>query len=434
MTIAAMAGMGLPRGTDKLISARYPVVDTDSHITEPMGVWADRLPAKWADIMPRVVRSKGGRDMWMIGERVISPAWASAPAGWTDYWPSHARTLDQVNPAAYEVHARVRHLDNVGISSQVIYPNILSFNIQDILRVGDAAFHLACVQAYNDFLAEFSAAAPGRFIPIMCLPFWDLPAAIREVDRCAAAGHKGILFSNTPELIGLPRLRDPHWDPIFARAQEIGLPINFHIGFGKHGDEKKREATSRKARGADDTSEEARQKTIDFRIGEVAKVTSMMNQAETIGEVLLSGLCDRFPKLNFVSVESGMGYLPYYLDALDWQWLNSGSAAILPNRLMPSEYFARQVYATFWFEHRTVLRLADLIQDNLMFESDFPHPTCLAPGPVSFTDAPNKVIQANLASLPEPILKKILHVNATRVYNLEAAHLKTVDEQLQAAA
>ena len=433
MTLTTIKGAGLPRGTGRLLTAQFPVVDSDSHITEPAGIWEDRLPSKWADIMPRVRRSKGGRDMWLIGDRVTQAAWASAPAGFRDYWPAHPRTLDEVDAAAYEPHARARHLDRVGISSQVIYPNILSFNIQDILRNGDAAFHLACVQAYNDFLADFAKAEPGRFIPIMCLPIWDVAASVREIERCAALGHKGLLFSNVPELIGLPRMRDMHWDPLFSAAQAHGLPVNFHIGFGKHGDEKKRAATSRKARGEGDTSAEARQKTIDFRTGEVIKISSMMGQAEAIGEVIVSGMCARYPRLNFVSVESGFGYVPYYLDALDWQWMNSGSAEILPERLMPSEYFKRQVFATFWFEHRTVLRMIDLLEDNVMFESDFPHPTCLHPGPVSFTDAPNKVIQANLASLPERTLKKVLHANAARVYNLDATYLQLVDEKLQAA-
>jgi len=434
MTMTMVKGGGLPRGSDPLVTGRFPVVDTDSHITEPARVWEDRLPSKWADIMPRVRRSQGGRDMWVIGERVISPAWSSAPAGFRDYWPAHPRTLDEVNPAAYEVGARTKHLDQVGISSQVIYPNILSFNIQDILRVGDASFHLACVQAYNDFLAEFAKASPGRFIPIMCVPLWDADACVKEVERCAALGHKGILFAATPEIIGLPRMRDMHWDRFFSAAQAHGMPINFHIGFGKHGDEKKREANKRANRGADGSGSDARQKTIDFRTGEVIKVVNMMGQAEAIGEVIVSGMCARYPKLNFVSVESGFGYIPYYLDALDWQWLNSGSAEILPERLMPSEYFKRQVYATFWFEHRTVLRLIDLLEDNVMFESDFPHPTCLAPGPASFTDSPNKVIQANLSKLPEATLKKILYANAARVYNLDASYLKQVDEKKQAAA
>ena len=88
---------------------------------------------------------------------------------------------------------------------------------------------------------------------------------------------------------------------------------------------------------------------------------------------------------------------------------------------MPSEYFFRQVYATFWFEGETVTRFIDRFQDNVMFESDFPHPTCLAPGPVSHTDAPSKVIEANLSSLSDEVLSKILSGTAARIYNVEPA-------------
>ena len=67
------------------------------------------------------------------------------------------------------------------------------------------------------------------------------------------------------------------------------------------------------------------------------------------------------------------------------------------------------------------MRAIDLFADNVMFESDFPHPTSLSPGPVSHTDSPDKVIEANLADVPEDILTKILNTNAARVYNLESA-------------
>lgn len=85
---------------------------------------------------------------------------------------------------------------------------------------------------------------------------------------------------------------------------------------------------------------------------------------------------------------------------------------------MPSDYFRRQVYATFWFENESLRRLVDLYPDNLMFETDFPHPTCLAPGPASYTDSAKVVLEQGLADLPENLLQKILHDNAARVYRL----------------
>ena len=156
---------------------------------------------------------------------------------------------------------------------------------------------------------------------------------------------------------------------------------------------------------------------------DLAKVSTLglISNSRAIVEVLISGICDRFPSLNFVSVESGFGYVPYLVQALDWQWLNNGAAAAHPDRLMPSEYFKRQVYTTFWFEGPTVTRFVEDYVDNIMFESDFPHPTSLAPGPVSHTDSPDKVIEANLSELSDDVLTKILSTNAARLYNIQTS-------------
>ena len=312
-------------------------------------------------------------------------------------------------------------LDEYGIQAQVLYPNLLAFNLFEFFEVGDEQFRLACVQAYNDYLTEFSAEAPGRFVPISVLPFWDVEETVREIERCHDAGHGGLLFANSPEMINLPPFRDSHWDPVYATAQERHMSLNFHIGFGGF-DSTMGVSTfpSRARRATTEGAEELGQ----FR-ADLSKVTTLglISNARAIVEVLVSGICDRFPTLNFVSVESGFGYVPYLIHALDWQWLNNGAQEAYPNRLMPSEYFKRQVYATFWFEGPTVTRLIDLFADNVMFESDFPHPTSLSPGPVSHTDSPDKVIEANLADVPEDILTKILNTNAdTRLQPRHCTH------------
>ena len=81
-----------------------------------------------------------------------------------------------------------------------------------------------------------------------------------------------------------------------------------------------------------------------------------MSNSNAIVDLCLSGLLERFPRLNFVSVESGFGYVPYLLETMDWQWLNTGAARSYPDRMMPSEYFRRQVYATFWFERKCIVQ------------------------------------------------------------------------------
>lgn len=400
-----------------MIADRIPVIDTDSHVSEPPDLWTSRLPSKWADVMPRVEHSEeGDEDFWLIGEKRVASAWANSMAGWKDYLPSHPRVQHETDPASYDPLARAQRLDEFGIRAQVLYPNVLGFNLQSLLALDDKSLHLACVQAYNDFLSEFAGAAPGRFIPVMSIPFWDLDESVKEIERCAAAGHKGILFANRPEAINLPRLRDPHWDPIWDTAQEAGLPINFHVGFGvippPRDRKRPEEMSDEEKRRADDSVKWAR---INFV---KSTVMGLMSNAEAIVELMVSGLCERFPRLNFVSVESGFGYLPYLVEVTDWQWLNTGAAKAHPDREMPSHYFRRQVYGTFWFERESLVRMVDLFPDNVMFETDFPHPTSLSPGPASYTDCAKNVIEENLSGLPEDILRKLLHDNAARVYNL----------------
>ena len=176
----------------------------------------------------------------------------------------------------------------------------------------------------------------------MAVPLFDLEASVREIERCIEMGHKGILFSNAPEKAGLPALRDPHWDPIFRTAEDAGLSVNFHIGFGE----------AAPAARSGESDRQGDQKLWDaFASGfgvtelipDVVKLTTMgfLSNAQAIAELIVSGLCARYPTLNFVSVESGFGYIPYLIEALDWQWINyrrdkSVSRPTPPERIFPS--------------------------------------------------------------------------------------------------
>src|SRR5262249_13619916 len=127
--------------------------------------------------------------------------------------------------------ARLRRMDEDGIAAQVLYPNV-SLHAAALMDIAEPALRHDCVAAYNDYQTEWSDAAPDRLLPVTSLPFWDLPATLAEIDRCAGAGHPGINFSQDPSVFGLPPLTDPHWDPLWAKADETGLPVNFHIATG----------------------------------------------------------------------------------------------------------------------------------------------------------------------------------------------------------
>src|SRR6266481_529495 len=89
---------------------------------------------------------------------------------------------------------------------------------------------LTCVQIYNDWQTEWASADARRLLPITSLPFWDVAAAVKEARRCAAMGHKGILFTGEPQSLGQPLLGDQQWNPLWETAVELDEPISCHIG------------------------------------------------------------------------------------------------------------------------------------------------------------------------------------------------------------
>jgi predicted TIM-barrel fold metal-dependent hydrolase len=149
-------------------------------------------------------------------------------------------------------------------------------------------------------------------------------------------------------------------------------------------------------------------------------VKFMMGNIKGIADVIHAGICHRFPDLKFVSVESGVGWIPYALEAMDWNWCNCGVGLEHPKYgLLPSEYFKRQMYACFWHETTTLRSALDMLgPDCILYETDFPHPTCMAPGPATYAQAPLDYLRENLADLPEETLRKILHENAAALYKV----------------
>ena len=152
-----------------------------------------------------------------------------------------------------------------------------------------------------------------------------------------------------------------------------------------------------------------------------ARVSTMavLENAKCMTDLILSGIPHRFPNLPLVSVESGVGWIPFLMESLDWQWKNNGVREEHPEYdLLPSEYFRRQIYASFWFEEAGVAKALELFPDNILFETDYPHPTCQAPGPASAGTHPRLYAERALAGISEPVLAKVLQTTAQKLYRL----------------
>ncbi len=375
--------------------SRMPIIDMDTHYNEPADLWTSRAPAKLRAAAPRIEAKPGEGRFWVVGDGIrlsLPGLCVIRKDGSKAYGTFSLATPEEMTPAATEVAARLRAMDELGLAIQIVFPNVLGFAGAGIMRVGDRELRDFCITAYNDAAAEMQAESGGRLFPQALLPFWDIDAAARELERAHdRLGLKGFTMIDCPEQWQLPSLCEPYWDPLWARAQERELPCNFHIGSGGLGADVVWKGTP-----------------LERSIPTIASVL-FLNNGRCIANLIFSGLLDRFPSLKFVSVESGVGWLPFLLDACEYQMKESVPAGSM--KLRPAEYFQRQIYASFWFENDIAGPIAKLGENNVMFETDFPHPTCLYPNP-------REHVHNALKDLEPRVQRKILHENAQCVYQL----------------
>ena len=341
-------------------------------------------------------------DYWYIGDQKLYGVGAFAQARWPEYPPSHPRRLAEAFLPAVDAKARLEYMDEVGVYYQVLYPNILGFHSHVFLSEMPPELATECVQAYNDWLVEWCSADSRRLIPMMMLPFWDIDASVAEMKRAHELGHKGVLFAARYDKVG----------PAPPGRRPLGAAARPGPGDGpEHELPRRVPDVPEDLKGAVDQS-----KKMDFT-RESSLV--LLGNAQNIAEVVLSGVCHRYPDLKFVSVENGAGWLPFLGESMDWQWLNVGAHKDYPDRLLPSEYLAARSTACTGSSRTSVRAVIDQLADNLMFETDFPHATSLSPGPASESPSPREVIERSLGGLPDEVVGKVLQHTATELYHLE---------------
>lgn len=379
--------------------AEMPIIDIDTHLTEPPTLWLDHAPSKLKSRAPRVIVNDEGKDQWIVDDDMVlgPPGFCVIkPDGEKVYGTFSIDSFAGMTPGASYAQPRIAHMDDLGLAVQILYPNILGFAGAGIMKVDDVELRNFCISGYNDGVAQIQKEGRGRLYPQALLPFWDIDLCVKELERCKVQlGLSGFTMTDSPEHWGLPALSDPYWDPLWARAQEYGMPVNFHIGSGGTG------GAAGLIWGGMTTG----------RALAAISTTLFMANMRCIINLIFSGLLDRFPSLNFVSVESGIGWLPFLLEACEYQ-MSENTISGDGLKLRPKEYFARQIYASFWFENEDVPGVIERLgADNIMFETDYPHPTCLYPGV-------KEQVQTCLGGLDRSVQRKILYENAARVYNI----------------
>jgi predicted TIM-barrel fold metal-dependent hydrolase len=378
------------------------VIDTDTHLTEPRDLWTSRAPAKYADRVPRVEHIDG-RDTWVFDGMIMGMAGTSSAVGREGQKKLGMSFVgdgfDQIHPGAWDIAPRLELMDELGVWAQIVYPNTFGFGGQKFIEMADADLRLAAVQIFNDAMAEMQEISGNRLFGMAITPWWDVDACVAEIHRVAALGLRGVNSGTGPHLHGLPDLSQPHWDPFWDACAEHALPVNFHIGASSD--------TMSWFGSAPWPSHD-----MDTKLA-IGSAMMYLSNGSVMANLIFGGVLERHPDVQFVSVESGVGWIPFFLQSLDYQQIQSTPGTYGTKfSLTPTEYFKRQMTACFWFEDAGVAEAVAALGDtNVMFETDYPHPTCLYPD--SLPAAAPAIL-----SLPEESRRRIMSDNAVRLYNI----------------
>jgi predicted TIM-barrel fold metal-dependent hydrolase len=324
------------------------LIDADSHVSEPLNLWRERLPVKYRDIAPHMETEYEGRPgAWWFIEPDRQPHNVILGFGANKSLEELHKLLNSFSYAGahrggWDPAQRLKDMDQDGVAGDVLYTT-LGFRM---FWIKDAGFQRACFQVYNDWLAEFCAAAPKRLKGLALISLYDPKQAAADIAECAKKGLAGaIVWASPPE--ELPFYLESY-DPFWAAAQEHSMPLSLHEFAGFRWV---------------DWDSNAKKRTI------AAGINSHEVES-TFATLIMSGVLERFPRLKVVSAELNCGWLPYFLRRLDERFETRGArvhGSAFPTALTmkPSEYFRRQLYATFIDDRFGIDHRDDIGVENL---------------------------------------------------------------------
>src|SRR5918994_865602 len=207
-------------------------------------------------------------------------------------------SFDEIRPGCYDIHERVKDMDANGVVGSLCFPSFPQFCGQLFARTEDKDVALAMVQAYNDWhIDEWCGTYPGRFIPCVLPAIWDPEVCAAEVRRTAGKGARAVTFSENPSKLGWPSIHSDHWDPFWQACSDEGVVVCMHIGSSSS---------------LVITSPDA---PIDCLI-----TLTPINIVQAATDIIWSGVLSRFPDLRIALSEGGIGWIPYFLERIDYQY------------------------------------------------------------------------------------------------------------------
>ncbi len=367
-------------------SPGYRLVDSDAHINEPPDLWTARLPKKFAERSPRMEHFEQG-DAWVF-EGVKDPInfGANMSAGSAKGLASNWIRWEDARPGGYTPKARLAEMDEDLVDAAVLYPTPRIS--QALIANPDPEFHLALIQAYNDWLSEYCEQYPDRLGGVMLIPNRGVEAAVAEIERVIERpGMVGCLIGCYPH--GDLDLSDED-DPVWRTIAEHGVPAHIHVAL------------------VNDYPKDiyAPGKITEGLVMGFLRFRDVPNR---ILQFVLSGVFDRVPDLAVVLAEVDAGWVPYVKEQTDNRVLRRERGADVRGARLPSEIIDEHFYYTYITDHFAIRQRHAVGVERLMWSSDFPHGGSDWPHSV-------QVIHADFADVPAAERDLILGGNAQRLY------------------
>ncbi len=357
---------------------KYFMVSADGHVQEPKDLWKTRMPEEYWHRLPGVTVDDLG-DQFQKTE---------------GFRPLRIRNIKMEGEDAFRngsgktPEERISALALDGVDAEILFPNLGL----TVWATPDSKFSQMMCRAWNDWAWETFGNYNDQLAPMAAIATGDIEGAIGEIERCAKLGFRGLSLPCKP-VWGPPNHEDlnynlPEFDPLWACIQDVDLPMTFHVSTGRD------PRTSRGNGGA----------VINYAVHSLAPTM------EPIANLCASGVLDRYPRLNFGSIEAGIGWVAWTLQALDEAYKKHHMFVRPKLKMLPSEYFRQNGFASFQ-EDKVGLDLAreyDLV-DNFLWANDYPHHEGTWP------HSP-QAIERTMGMLNDQERTKILGLNSARIF------------------
>ena len=369
----------------------YRYVDSDAHILEPSDLWERYLEPEFQSAAPRHLAGyENDPPTWVLDIHVgkhkmpdfDTPRGQQIP-GLSEAYGEYAR--DGFTPTTYK-----QVLDRSGIDYMVVYPTVGLYvvNTPDVSTATAAAFR----RAYNNWLYDFCSAGDGRVLGVGSVDLRDPMQAAEEARRCVRElGFKAIHVN--PEPVNEYPLHDPFYDPLWAEIAELNVPVGAHVGGGTA------------------FNQVGRAYFPNWAIGRAICSFTVGSQIACLS-FIAGGVLERHPTLRIVFLESGAGWVPFWLDRMQAGVAGGSRRFGLGLKMHPVEYFQRQCYISADPDDPGIQQVVREIGDeNIVTATDFGHVEGQG-----YTHAIEDTL--SLDGVSEESKRKIMWDNPVRLYAL----------------